>query len=55
MRGVTTVNLATAATTVSLATAATADRVSELVSARSASGCGNPQTSCSDSTLDPPG
>ena len=37
---------------VSLATAITADRVSELV--RSASG-GNPQTSCNDSTSDPPG
>ena len=37
---------------VSLATAITADRVSELV--RSASG-GNPQTSCNNSTSDPPG
>jgi hypothetical protein len=45
------VGLATA-TIVSLATAITADRVSEL--ARSASG-GNPQTSCNDSTSDPPG
>jgi choline dehydrogenase len=59
MRSVTTVSLATAtmislatATMVSLATDITAARVS--VSARSASG-GNPQTSCNDSTLDPPG
>ena len=37
-----------------LATDITADRVSELVSARSASG-GDPQTSCNVSTLDPPG
>ena len=41
-------------TTVSLATDITADRVSELVSDRSASGCGNPRTSCSNSTLGPP-
>ena len=45
------VSLATAIM-VSLATAITADRVSELV--RSVSG-GNPQTSCNDSTSDPPG
>ena len=51
MRSVTMVSLATA-TMVSLATAITADRVSEL--ARSASG-GNQQTSCNDSTSDPPG
>ena len=37
-------------TTLPLATGITADRVWELVSARSASGCGNPQTSCNDST-----
>ena len=38
-----------------LATDITADRVSELVSARSASVFGNPQSSCNDLTLDPPG
>ena len=41
--GGTTVSLAT-----TVATDITADRVSELVSARSASGCGKPQTSCND-------
>ena len=38
-----------------LATDITADRVSELVSALSASVCGNRQSSCNDLTLDPPG
>ena len=61
-RGVTTVVLATTlamglATILAmvLATDITADRVSELVSARSASVFGNPQSSCNDLTLDPPG
>jgi hypothetical protein len=40
--------------TMVLATDITADRVSELVSARSASAFGNPQSSCSDLTSDPP-